>query len=128
VPASEISRLLQSGAVTQEEDSSGCQWFAADANVNATLAVGFYPTPADANTTFQSEQLFDPGAHPFNFADRAFISFIPTLPKHAVGKVLVGTAIVTAVVNGPPQPIGVNAVAMNIVEAAATKVSHGWRP
>jgi hypothetical protein len=123
----QVSRLLQSG-VTAHTTPSGCHWFAPDATINASLAVNIYSTAAAASTTFQSEQTFDPGQHPFAFGDRAYTSALPALPGHAVATVLVGTAIVTAVVNGPTPQANAIAAAQAIVEPASNRVRQGWRP
>jgi hypothetical protein len=120
----QVIRLLQSGNVSLEPTSTGCRWFAPDASVNVSLAVNFYDTSADASTTFQSEQLFDSGQHPFTFGDRAYTSGLP--PRHGVAKVLVGNAIVTAVVNGPTPMANAIAAARAVVEPASTRVRQGW--
>jgi hypothetical protein len=95
--------------------------------VNASLAVNFYDTAQDAGTTFQSEQLFDSGQHPYAFGDRAYTSVLAGLPRHATAKVLVGAAIVTAVVNGPSPQANAIAAARAIVEPASARVRQGWR-
>lgn len=122
----QITRLLQAGDVAVEPSSTGCRWFAADANVNVSLAVNFYDTSAEASATFQSEQLFDPNQHPYTLGDRAYTSALP--PRHAVAKVLVGKAIVTVVVNGPTPQANAIAAAQAIIEPASVRVRQGWRP
>ena len=78
---------------------AACEWFAANANVNATLAVNFYASPAEAGSTFKSDQLFDAGQKPWAFGDRAYTSAIAGLPRHGVARVVVGRAMVTVTVN-----------------------------
>jgi hypothetical protein len=127
VSTPQVTRLLQAGDVTVEPTSTGCRWFAADANVNASLAVNFYDTAREASTTFQSEQTFDSGQHPYAFGDRAYTSVLAGVPRHATAKVLIGAAIVTAVVNGPTPPASAVAAAQAIVEPASARVRQGWR-
>ena len=62
---------------------AACEWFAANANVNVTLAVNFYASPAEAGSTFKSDQLFDAGQKPWAFGDRANIRRLPAFPATA---------------------------------------------
>ncbi len=125
-PTADVVRLLRAGPLTQIPTSSGCLWFASDHDVNVALAVNVYATAAEATTTFQSEQQFDPTAHPFTFGDRAYLAVLS--PRHARAMVLTGSAITLAEINGPAQPTDVSTAALTIVKAASTRVSQGLRP
>jgi hypothetical protein len=126
VPVATVGGLLQAGSLTVVPTLSACEWFAADANVNATLAINFYASPAEAGSTFKSDQLFDPGQKPWAFGDRAYTSAIAGLPRHGVARVVVGRAIVTAIVTGPNPQVDAVAVAVAIATPATTRVRQGW--
>jgi hypothetical protein len=124
----QVAALLSVGAVTDQTTPAGCQWYASDATVNASLAVNFYPTPAMARSAFLSEQQFDPGQQPFALGDRAYTSAVAGLPRHGTAKVLVASAIVTAVANVPVPRVDAVAAAKAIVKVGDDRVRQGWRP
>jgi hypothetical protein len=124
----QVTTLLQSGPLTEENAPMGCSWFASDANRNATLSVNDFGRVADATTTFKSEQLFTPGVQSFAFGDRAYTSALPQDPRHAAAKILLGSIIVTAVVNGPILPADAIAAARTMAETATAQVRKGVRP
>jgi hypothetical protein len=128
VPTAQVTRLLNAGALTAVPTGGGCEWFASDTSVDVAYSVDFYPTAGDASTTFQGDQLFDPGQRPFAYGDRAFYSSIPGAPRHARAVVLIGTAIVIADVNGPAGQATPVAAAQGVVETAGARVRQGWRP
>jgi hypothetical protein len=131
VPTDQVSRLLQAAVATIDKSGGACRWFAADTNRNAQLGVSIYPTPAAATTTFQSEQLFNARAQPYAFGDRGYTASTPAqagFQSQGAAKVLIGAAIVTAVVNDLPGPEDDVAAAKTIVEKAGARVRQGWHP